>query len=1036
MRQHLRQRVLALQLGVGRQVLPVEQEAHEILPFDGFDFAPQPFDGVAVDARQQMPFAPFLRDDAGRETAAQDVAFAFEPGQRDGGGAFGQRQRRGEGGERLRAEAGQARAHDFDQRAVAGPVRVAIAPVAVGNDEGGRGQRLRIGGLHAIEPFQRHPKIGAVLVAQAGGAAALGQVLQPGRPAVLRERFGARHAGQRDERFLHLVAVARARPGLVGHGGDGSGVQRAQVVAGGGVGPAPAHDGLGAALFQRRVVEEGVGAGVEDFHRQRGRRGQVAREQAYLARFHPAQQGQPAVAVHGVVQAVVQGLVHQRVAGQFALADQVFQAGRLVGEDGGQQVVAFHALQLGRDLAPAREARQRQRGGGVPAPAHLEQRRVEQRLHQYLFGAGRAQVAPHFVERETVAGRERQDDGVLGGGGLQFDIEVAAEALAQRQPPGAVDAAAERRVQHQLHAAALVEEALHHQGILGRQGAQRGARTGQVVDDLARRGVVQAEVFVQPGDGMLQRGIGSGIGIGVAGLGGLAQQMVDLRAQAGHAGRQFVAAPRRFPQPERDVGRGAVRVLDAHLARVDFQDAVGRVPELENVAGHALDGEVFVDGADGLALRFQQHGVVGVVRYGAAGGDGGELAAAPSAQRTGGGVAVQVGAAHAVAGGVAFGQHAQHGVEAGAFQLRVGLRAAHQIEQFILAPFAAGHFGHDLLRQHVQRRGWDAQGVEFAAPHAVQQRGAFDQVVARGGEQAALGQAADLVARAAHALQQRRDIARRAHLAHQVDVADVDAQLQRRGGDQHLQVAALEALFGGQPVFLGQATVVRRHVLRAEALAQVARHALGHAPRVDEDERGPVQHHQFGHAVVDALPHLVRHHRLQRHRRQFQRQVARAHVADIDHGARATVDARARAPDQEAGHGGHGLLGGRQADPHRPARAQRVQPLQAERQMAAALTARHGVDFVHDHAAHAGQHGAAAVRPQQHVQRFGRGDEDVRRAFAHRVALGRGGVAGAHGGADAVAGQTHDLQLAVDALQRTLQIDADVVRQRLQRRHV
>jgi hypothetical protein len=61
-----------------------------------------------------------------------------------------------------------------------------------------------------------------------------------------------------------------------------------------------------------------------------------------------------------------------------------------------------------------------------------------------------------------------------------------------------------------------------------------------------------------------------------------------------------------------------------------------------------------------------------------------------------------------------------------------------------------------------------------------------------------------------------------------------------------LQLAALEALLGVEPVFLGQAAVVRGDVFLAEALAQVARHALGHAARVDEDERGAVQRHQFG----------------------------------------------------------------------------------------------------------------------------------------------------------------------------------------------
>ena len=85
------------------------------------------------------------------------------------------------------------------------------------------------------------------------------------------------------------------------------------------------------------------------------------------------------------------------------------------------------------------------------------------------------------------------------------------------------------------------------------------------------------------------------------------------------------------------------------------------------------------------------------------------------------------------------------------------------------------------------------------------------------------------MAGAADALQERGDRARRAELADQVDVADVDAELERRGGDQRLQLAALQALLGVEPLLARQAAVVRGDVLLAEPLGQVARRALGHA---------------------------------------------------------------------------------------------------------------------------------------------------------------------------------------------------------------
>ena len=104
----------------------------------------------------------------------------------------------------------------------------------------------------------------------------------------------------------------------------------------------------------------------------------------------------------------------------------------------------------------------------------------------------------------------------------------------------------------------------------------------------------------------------------------------------------------------------------------------------------------------------------------------------------------------------------------------------------------------------------------------------------------ALGGAADLVPGATDPLQKSRNRARRGDLADQVDVANVDPQLQRRRGDQHLQLAALEPLLGIQAKLLGQAAMVGGHGVLAETFAQVAAQAFGQAPGVDENQRGPV----------------------------------------------------------------------------------------------------------------------------------------------------------------------------------------------------
>src|SRR5206468_1721354 len=106
----------------------------------------------------------------------------------------------------------------------------------------------------------------------------------------------------------------------------------------------------------------------------------------------------------------------------------------------------------------------------------------------------------------------------------------------------------------------------------------------------------------------------------------------------------------------------------------------------------------------------------------------------------------------------------------------------------------------------------DGEAVELAATDAVEERRAFDELVAREREEAALGRAVDGMAGAPDALQEARDRARRAELADEVDLADIDAELERGGRHQRLQGAALQALLGVEPLLLRHAAVMRGDV--------------------------------------------------------------------------------------------------------------------------------------------------------------------------------------------------------------------------------
>src|SRR5262249_59782228 len=101
-----------------------------------------------------------------------------------------------------------------------------------------------------------------------------------------------------------------------------------------------------------------------------------------------------------------------------------------------------------------------------------------------------------------------------------------------------------------------------------------------------------------------------------------------------------------------------------------------------------------------------------------------------------------------------------------------------------------------------------------------------------------------LVSAASGAVEKRRGAVRRADLADEIHVADVDAELERRGGDERAQRTVLQALLGLEARLLRQAAVVRRHRALTQAIAQVTRDSLRHPSRVDEHERRAVRRHE------------------------------------------------------------------------------------------------------------------------------------------------------------------------------------------------
>ena len=114
--------------------------------------------------------------------------------------------------------------------------------------------------------------------------------------------------------------------------------------------------------------------------------------------------------------------------------------------------------------------------------------------------------------------------------------------------------------------------------------------------------------------------------------------------------------------------------------------------------------------------------------------------------------------------------------------------------------------------------------------------------------------------------------------------------------------------------------------------------------------------------------------------RKLQGEVQLSAVSHVHHrAARAAVGLAAPGPrpHQQARHGFHRTLGGREADARGPLLAELVQALQAEGQVGAALVSGQRVNLIHDQRPHPAQHDATLLRGEQQVEGLRGGDQQV-----------------------------------------------------------
>jgi len=133
-----------------------------------------------------------------------------------------------------------------------------------------------------VEALGGDPK-DAFLRSHQRGTARLCQFDEPVLPILTRISLRLGQEPEPDQRIVQLVSVARIGPCLLAHTRYRCLVETAHLVGGIRIKPAPAHHRLRAALFERGIVEIGVGPRRQHFEGQGRRLGQVARDDAHGA---------------------------------------------------------------------------------------------------------------------------------------------------------------------------------------------------------------------------------------------------------------------------------------------------------------------------------------------------------------------------------------------------------------------------------------------------------------------------------------------------------------------------------------------------------------------------------------------------------------------------------------------------------------------------------------------------------------------------------------------------------------------------------
>ena len=217
--------------------------------------------------------------------------------------------------------------------------------------------------------------------------------------------------------------------------------------------PAAEGGGAGAAFVGVGLVEEGVGHGVEEFVGEDwlGTGVSIGETADGSARDAAEDLFEPSISMASV-RTSLHDLVDEWMIRGSGCRQRWSRSRRRPGEDVGEKVFRAGALDLRGDALALGVADELEGAGGGPTPAVFEDGRGDGGLFEEFLGGVLGEELEDVGEGEGVLLGEGDVDAVVGGGGLELEVEATAEALAEGEAPGLVDAAAEGGVEDELHA--------------------------------------------------------------------------------------------------------------------------------------------------------------------------------------------------------------------------------------------------------------------------------------------------------------------------------------------------------------------------------------------------------------------------------------------------------------------------------------------------------------------------------------------------------------------------------------------------------